>query len=237
MCQVMLSWQMLGEFSISACHSDIRFKSKARCRFLSRLPSQPKHICCELYARQANPASVRLSSEPSVVTSGLPAFNQVAFKHTYKHPSPPRPPSLSPTHPDQDLTLIDNFCNLGKEPRSQIPVPTMSFFKKLTKEFEDLKTSFSDDKKDEKKPEESPAPQHQSSDSRSYYPSQAAQPQHTDSGYSNGHGSYAPNPASESQPSPAPAPDGPPPMAAPSVPPGWVAQWNAHTSGWPPPGR
>ncbi|KAI8296221.1 hypothetical protein K4K61_000955 [Colletotrichum sp. SAR11_59] len=107
----------------------------------------------------------------------------------------------------------------------------MSFFKKLTKEFEELKTSFSDDKPAAQQQQQQP-PQEQTG-SRSYgdhpqqqqqqygappsnypYPSQA-QPQ---PGYGN-----QPN---YGQPTP-PAAQSAPPMAAPSVSQGWLCQWDS----------
>ncbi|KAF5513566.1 hypothetical protein CGCF413_v001129 [Colletotrichum fructicola] len=114
---------------------------------------------------------------------------------------------------------------------------TMSFFKKLTKEFEELKTSFSDDKPaaQQQQQQQQQPPQEQTG-SRSYgdhpqqqqygappsnypYPSQA-QPQP-------GYGSQP----SYGQPTP-PAAQSAPPMAAPSVSQGWLCQWDSNYQRW-----
>ncbi|KZL77162.1 WW domain-containing protein [Colletotrichum tofieldiae] len=122
----------------------------------------------------------------------------------------------------------------------------MSFFKKLTKEFEDLKTSFSDDKPADKPAEKKNDQQHQTGE-RSYgdhsqqqqqyggygggappsnypYPSQA-QPQ---SGPDHGYGSQ---PSYAQTPPPAPQ-SAAPPMAAPPVSSGWLVQWDTTNNRW-----
>ncbi|KAK6226750.1 WW domain-containing protein [Colletotrichum tabaci] len=123
----------------------------------------------------------------------------------------------------------------------------MSFFKKLTKEFEDLKTSFSDDKPAEKK-EEKKDDQQQQTGERNFgdhsqqqqqqyggyssgappsnypYPSQA-QPQ---SGPDHGYGSQ---PSYAQTPPPAPQ-SAAPPMAAPPVSSGWLVQWDTTNNRW-----
>ncbi|KAK2040525.1 hypothetical protein LZ31DRAFT_40601 [Colletotrichum somersetense] len=117
----------------------------------------------------------------------------------------------------------------------------MSFFKKLTKEFEELKTSFSDDKPAEKKDDQQhqtgqrgygdPSQQHQyggygggAPPSNNPYPSQA-QPQ-SGPGYGyGGQSSYA------QAPPPAPQ-SAAPPMAAPPVSSGWLVQWDTTHNRW-----
>ncbi|WQF78245.1 Putative WW domain-containing protein [Colletotrichum destructivum] len=122
----------------------------------------------------------------------------------------------------------------------------MSFFKKLTKEFEELKTSFSDDKPAEKK-EEKKDDQQQHTGERNFgdhsqqqqqyggygsgappsnypYPSQA-QPQ---SGPDHGYGSQ---PSYAQTPPPAPQ-SAAPPMAAPPVSSGWLVQWDTTNNRW-----
>jgi WW domain-containing protein len=62
----------------------------------------------------------------------------------------------------------------------------------------------------------------------SYYPSQAAHPQQTDSGYSQGGYSQGGD-YNRAAPPPPPAE---PPMAAPSTPGGWLVQWNNQYQRW-----
>ncbi|KAK0369699.1 hypothetical protein CLIM01_12936 [Colletotrichum limetticola] len=127
----------------------------------------------------------------------------------------------------------------------------MSFFKKLTKEFEELKTSFSDDKPAEKKDDQHQQYQQQQQQQQQHH----QQPQTGERGFGDqpqqqqygGYGSGAPpsnypypsqaQPGYGGQPSyaqtPPPAPQAAaPPMAAPSVSSGWLVQWDTNNNRW-----
>ncbi|KAK1840797.1 hypothetical protein CCHR01_16589 [Colletotrichum chrysophilum] len=180
----------------------------------STWPSTPAAVTARSpLALDVFPTDLLFSASPPIKTAENLRLTQRQLPLDLSRPLPPHPSFTTHNFP---------YPHYLTEPKKG----TMSFFKKLTKEFEELKTSFSDDKPaaQQQQQQQQQPPQEQTG-SRSYgdhpqqqqygappsnypYPSQA-QPQ---PGYG--------------QPTP-PAAQSAPPMAAPSVSQGWLCQWDS----------